>query len=125
LQPLFKQGNHRLRPNGGVVATGGFWSPQIRAPGGAGLEVIGVERVEAAGREAELFRGLAGRYGVLPKGRQDMADEGGGVAMDELLMLFKGRRIRAKTGCATSLFVGHRYARPPQRLVAQPGTFLF
>lgn len=108
-----------------MVATGGLWGPRIGLPGGTGLEINGVQCVQAAGREAELFGGLAGRQGAFAKGRQDMADERGGVAVGELLMLFKGRRIAAPTGCATSLFVGHRCARPPQRLVAQPKPFLF
>jgi hypothetical protein len=47
------------------------------------------------------------------------------MTMEELLMLFKTHRITAALGCTTSLFVGHRYARPPQRLVVQPRRFLF
>ena len=83
-----------------------------------------MEGIEAARREAELLRRLNGRQGVLTKGRQDVADEGGGMAIDELLVFFKDHRLLANAGCAISLFVGHRYARPPQRLMAQPGTFL-
>lgn len=56
---------------------------------GARGVVRGGERVEAAGREPELFGGLDGTLRVLPDRVEHMADEGGRVTMDELLMLFK------------------------------------
>ena len=55
----------------------------------ARTEVGGGERVETAAGEAELFRGLSGGQRALPEGVEHMADEGGGVTMAELLMLFK------------------------------------
>jgi len=89
------------------------------------VEVVGREGVEATAGEAELFGGLRGADRTLPKGVEHVADELGGVAMEELLMLFKTHRIAAGLGHTTSLFVGHRYARPPQRLMVWPRRFLF
>jgi hypothetical protein len=56
----------------------------------AGAAVSGGERVEAAGRDAELVGGLGGRPLALPERVEDIADKSGCVTMDELLMLFKG-----------------------------------
>jgi hypothetical protein len=56
---------------------------------GAGTEVIGGERVEAAGRDAQLVGGLGGRQRALQERVEHIADEGGCVTRDELLMLFK------------------------------------
>jgi len=125
LQPFFEKLDDRLGPSGGMVATRGVGCPQTLLAAGASLEVIGVKGVEAAGRQAELLRSLDSRQGAPSESLQYMADEGGSVTMDELLVLFKDRRIPADAGCAIRLFVGPRYARPPQRRMAQPGTFLF
>jgi len=46
-----------------------------------GAEVSDGERIEADSRQAELFRGLGRRQGLLPKGIQYMADESSCVAM--------------------------------------------
>ena len=55
----------------------------------AGAEVGGGQAVETTAGEAELFRRLRGAQCALPEGVEHMADEGGGVAMAELLLLFK------------------------------------
>ena len=54
-----------------------------------GAEAGGGQAVETTAGEAQLFGRLSGAQGALPEGVEHMADERGGVAMAELLMLFK------------------------------------
>jgi hypothetical protein len=60
-----------------MVAARGSRNPQIHFLLCARAEEIGGESIEATGGNAELRGGLGGRQGLLPEGRQDMADESG------------------------------------------------
>src|ERR1019366_7869639 len=53
--------------------------------------------VKAAGGEAELRHSLGGTACVLPECVEHMADEGGRVTMDELLILFKDVKRSRRT----------------------------
>ena len=75
-----------------MVAAGRAGYPEVFSLSDARGVVSGGERVKATGREAELFSGLGGGQRLLPECVEHMADEGGCVAMDELLMLFKDRQ---------------------------------
>ena len=75
VQPLAQKVQDPLRPGSGVVAT-----RAARCPEGSPFlcpspKVRGAERVETAGREAELFGGFGGVEGLLPEGSEHMADE--------------------------------------------------
>jgi len=71
----------RFGPDGGMVSTGGSRNPQIPFLVCAGLEVIGGEGIEAAQGEAQLRGGFGGFQGVLPEGRQHMADKMRGMTI--------------------------------------------
>ena len=92
VQAFVEEVQNGLGPGRGVVAAGAAGEPERPLFFGAGAEVSGGERVEAAGRDAELVGGLGGRQMVLPKRVEHIADKGGCVTMDELLMLFKGEQ---------------------------------
>jgi hypothetical protein len=72
-----------------MIAPGAAGVPVSPLPLCAGAGVGRGQRVQAAGGEAELFSRLKGRQCALAEGVQDMANKGGGMAMGELLMLFK------------------------------------
>jgi hypothetical protein len=76
IQAFFEKVGDRLRPSGGVVTSRGSRDPQPRFLPGVGAEVIGKERIEAAGGEAELFGGFGDSHGAPPEGGQHMANEG-------------------------------------------------
>ena len=57
------------------------WDPQILFFAGAGLEVSGGERIETAQGEAQLRGGFGGSQGVLPEGREHMANERRGMTI--------------------------------------------
>jgi len=81
IQAFFEKVGDRLGPSGGVVTSRGSWNPQPRFLSGAGAEVIGKERIEAALGEAELMGGFGGSHGTPPEGGQHMANEGRGMAI--------------------------------------------
>ena len=88
-QPFFEQVRNGLRPRGGMIATGSPGRPErLWFAGACGVVSCG-QSVKAAGGEAELRGGLDGTPRVLPECVKHMADEGGSVAMMELLILFK------------------------------------
>ncbi len=60
-------------------------------PARAGFEVVRIKCIKTTGREAEMFGGLVRRQRLLAEGCQHMADKGGRVTMDELLVIFKDR----------------------------------
>ena len=89
-QPLFAGGPRRAgarRWHGRHPEAAG--RPERCLFAGAGGVVSGGQSVEATAGEAELLGGLGGGQRVLPEAFEHMADEGGRVTMDELLMLFK------------------------------------
>ena len=88
-QAFFEEVQDRLRPRSGMIATRSARGPEGRLFLGACGVVSGGQSIEAAGREFELLGGLDGTQRVLPERFEHMADEGGRVTMDELLMLFK------------------------------------
>ena len=63
-QAFYEQRHDRLRPGGGMVATGSSRDPQARLLARTGAEVVGEEPMKAATRQAELFGGFAGRPGA-------------------------------------------------------------
>src|ERR1017187_7593415 len=71
--------------------------PEGRRFTGACGVVSGGQSVKAAGGEAELRRSLGGTACVLPECVEHMADEGGRVTMDELLILFKDVKRSRRT----------------------------
>src|ERR1035437_4181496 len=77
------------------------------------------QRVEATAGEAELASGLRRVQGVLPEAFKHMADEGGRMPMDELLVFFKGVDDTRNRVCTACLFAGHRSARPAKRRAVQ------
>ena len=115
-QALMQQRQHGLRPGLGMIAPGSAGRPKVGLLLGAGAQVSGGQRVQAAAREAELLGGLRGGQRAQAKTFQDVTDEGGRVAMEQLVVFFKGQSLGAPRLPTASLFVGHRYARPPQRL---------
>ena len=88
-QTFFEQVKDGLRPRGGMVAPGSAGRPEGWLFLGARGIASGGENVEAAGRKAALRGGLDGTQRVLAERVEHMADKGGCVTMDELLMLFK------------------------------------
>jgi hypothetical protein len=92
VQAFVEEVQNGLGPGRGGVAAGAAGEPERSLIFGAGTEVSGGERVEAAGRDAELVGGLGGRQLALPERVEHIADEGGCVTRDELLMLFKGEQ---------------------------------
>jgi len=59
-QTLFEEVGDRLGPSGGVVTARGSRNPEPLCLSRAGAEVIGKERIEATGGEAELLGGFGG-----------------------------------------------------------------
>jgi len=88
-QTLFQEIQDGLGPRLGMIATRNAGDPKGFLLLGAGEVVSGGQSVKATGRESELFSGLGGGQRLLLESIQHMTDEGGSVAMDELLMLFK------------------------------------
>ena len=89
VQPFAEEVQNGLGPRRGVVAAGAAGEPGSSLFFGVGAEASGGQRVEAAGRDAQLVGGLVGRQRALPEPVEHIADEGRGVTMDELLRLFK------------------------------------
>ena len=88
-QPFFEEFQDGRRPRAGMVATRSAGRPEglrlLRARG----VIDGGQGVEATAGESQMASGGGGRQGVLPESFEHMADERGGVAMGELLILFK------------------------------------
>ena len=89
VESFVEQVQHGLRPRCGVVSAGRSRSPERVFFLTAGPKVSGGQDVEAAGGEAELFGRLSGADEMLPESVEHMPDEGGSVAVDQLLMFFK------------------------------------
>ena len=92
VQAFVEEVQNGLRPGRSVVAAGAAGEPERSLFYCAGAEVSGGERVEAAGRDAQLVGGLVSRQCALAEPVEHIADERGCVTMDELLMLFKGEQ---------------------------------
>ena len=75
-----------------MIATGSAGRPERWLLAGVCGVVNGGQSVYTAGRETELRGGLDSRQRALPEGIEHMADKGGRVTMEELLMLFKDVR---------------------------------
>jgi hypothetical protein len=59
-QAFLEKVNDRLGPTGGVIAAGDSRNPHPGFLLGAGAQVVGRERIEAADREVEFLGGLGG-----------------------------------------------------------------
>ena len=57
-------------------------SPEVGLLLSAGLAVVAGQNIEAAMREAQLVGRFGGSEPALPKGFEDMADEGDAVTME-------------------------------------------
>ena len=64
-----------------MVASRGSRKPRIPFVARASTKVIGGESIEATAGNAELRGSFGGRQGVLPEGRQNMADERRGMTI--------------------------------------------
>ena len=124
-QPFGEQFDHGLGPTGGMIAARSAWGPEGILFSGAGGVVSGGQSVEAAAGETQLSARLGGVQSVLAEAFQHMADEGRRVTMNQLLVFFKDRQDTRKPVFRARLFVGHRYARPPQRRARKTGKVLF
>lgn len=79
-------------PVGGVIAAGGAGHPKALLVMGAGLEVAGVEFIEAAAGEAEPVGGLVGAELTCAEAGEDVTDQRGGETVGELGLFCIGRR---------------------------------
>ena len=122
-QPLTQQVQDRLGPGCGMVAARAAREPVGSPFLGTCAAISGGERIETTAGQAELHCGLTGGQRTLPKGVKHMADKGWGMAMNQLLMIFKDPQDNRRH--TTTCLVGHRYARPPQSRVVWPRRFLF
>ena len=102
-----------------MVAAGVAGNPEGCCFLGAGAEVSRGEGIETTAGDAELIGRLGSPQCAFGKGFEHIADKRRRVTMDELLVIFRAERIPCRLTPAASLFVGHRYARPPQRLAAR------
>ena len=102
-QPFGEQFEDGLGPVGGRVATRSAGRPEGWLFVGAGGVVSGGQSIEAATGEAQLPAGLERVQSVLPEAFQHMADEGGRVTMNELLVFFKDRQDTRKPVCPARL----------------------
>jgi hypothetical protein len=118
VQAFAEKFQNRLRPRRGVVTARVAGNPEGRCFLGAGAEVSCGEGVEAAAGDTQLISGPSGAQRALGKGFEHIANKRRRMTMDELLVVFRARRLPCWPAPAASLFVGHRYARPPQRLAA-------
>ena len=124
-EALFEEVQDGLGPWPGVVAAGWAGSPERCLFEGSSAGVIGGEDIEATAGESKLVRSLGGVELALAEVLNDMAKEGGGMTMDERLVLFKDAQATGGLVRTTRLFVGPRCARPPQRRVVRTRRFLF
>ena len=123
-QPFFEEFEDGLRPGCRMVAVGSAGGPERCLLAGAGGVVSGGQRVEAAAGEAELLGGLRGVQGVEAEAFKDMTNERGRVTMNELLVLFKARRLCA-TRPAPTVFSRARHPPPPGFGCARLATLAF
>ena len=114
-EALGEEGQNRLWPSRGVVATRGAGDPAAVLLACVGLEVSGGQGVEATAGAAELGGGRSGRQRAESKGFEDMPNEGGRMPMDELLVLFMSSGYTCLAPHDQS-FRRPRYARSPQSL---------
>src|SRR5271165_5020085 len=77
-----------------MVATGTAGQPVRALPLGARAGVVRGKYIKPTGRQIELFSGCNGRQLALSECVQNMTDKGWGMAVGELLMLFKGPQDR-------------------------------
>ena len=88
-ETLFQEVNDGLGPRRGVVTTGTAWPPDMSLFAGTGAEVIRAQRVDPTAADPELRRGLGGAQRAFPKALHDVTDERRGLAMEQLLVLFR------------------------------------
>jgi hypothetical protein len=89
------QGNGIGGPVGVMVAAGEARRPSVGLAVGAGLEIIGVEFVEAGAGQAQLAGGGAGADLAGAITVEEMADEGSGVTFEQL-KFFIGPKVTGK-----------------------------
>ncbi|MGH9378921.1 MAG: hypothetical protein ACRD1I_08980, partial [Terriglobia bacterium] len=87
-QAFFEEVKDGIGPVSGVVAAGAVWRPAPSLFLSARAGVMAGQDIEAARGEAELIGCFGRGQGVLLEGFEDMADEGRGVTMEELLRIF-------------------------------------
>jgi hypothetical protein len=72
-----------------MIPAGSAGHPHVSGFVGAGFQVFGAERVEAATGNLELVSRLAGAEPQFPKAIQHVTNEGRSMPMKQLLVLFK------------------------------------
>ena len=121
IQALDEQVDHGLRPGLGVVTTGVARRPESAFLVSPSVEVAAEENVEATARKAELSGGLSSGQRAMPKGLEHMPDERAGVAMMELLIVFRAADpTRRSRPCGQSFRPPSLRSGIPQRLAAGP-----
>ena len=86
---LLKELQDGLWPRRRVVTTGSAWDPQRSLLAGTGQAVIRAQSVESASRNFKLVRSLCGGQLLFSKTLQDVTNEGWGVSVEQLLVLFR------------------------------------
>lgn len=81
-------------PLGVMIAAGAAGRPGFGLAVRAGAEIIGVEFVEAGTGQAQFSGGGVGREALGAMFGQEMADEGGGQTMDQLLFFMAAEGSR-------------------------------
>jgi hypothetical protein len=80
-QAFLEEVDDWIGPGGGMVAARGSRNPQTFFLVDASTEESGGKSIEATAGNAQLRGGCGGRRGVLPEGRQHMADERGSMTI--------------------------------------------
>jgi hypothetical protein len=68
-----------------MVAAGQTWRPGLRLPLSAGAQILAVEFVEASPAESQFLRGGPGAELLLTVASQNVTNEGGRPAFDQLV----------------------------------------
>jgi len=72
-----------------MVTTGSAWHPHRSLLACTGQAIIGAQSVESTSGNLELFRSLCGGQLLFSKAFQDVTNEGWGVPVEQLLVLFR------------------------------------
>jgi len=108
-QALFEKAQNRGGPSRSMITAGTARHPYVSQVVRAGFEVFSVQSVETAAGNFELVSGLGGAESQFPKTIQNVTNEGRGLPMEQLLVLFKNVGS-VRPAARASHFVGLRFA---------------